>query len=765
MPDPDPSANNVWIKYPPFPAVPKGVTIIPFSKFKENGIRLEALIRPREKSSSSKPTQEQKQGVESGDEDDGLEYLEVDGLGIPTVELKTSHGKDVGKTEAAKKRKINRIREEVRRKEQDRLAKIEKGQAQRREWWEVWEDGEALRLKSYDPRMTRLERLQLATEDFKSGRQWPTALAGLSDIWSHWRIFTGLSKNARPHKQVFPEHTTAATDNIEAKDNPFGDNDGMDDDEDEDDDFGYMGDGAEMAVDESAYTEEGAENSFTNEGDGSTESMRMIKFLNNIEKTTKIFLGPYMRKEGMVWSDKYLTIAPRLLRFYFNFLLRNHVFPEKHHLQGIQASLALIDRAATELPMITGVSRIYPDEIGASAQALWGAKSESFFNCDDAYLFSEPEKDVKMASIEEVDEEEGKGNVIKDGAIIGGGTGRGSGDWGSAATGAWGEAADADGWDKTADVNGRSETTNASGWGDATNASSWGTAAAESASGSSGASVKVTSNGGIKTNRAGGGQVLTTSISTSTSTSNSVPAPTWNFMSSETENGWDDKKKHVEQWETQPHEIHSFLKVFGGPTALPVTHTTGVVECSMRRLVEIVMPSDSPVPPVSPTLKLGPNAKAVEQDLSQRFARATFEPWLDWDPRDECSVSTPRVVGKTSRGAAIDVPLKDRHDHQSLSHTSSFSVNGSSTASNGVKSIAHAKGGRVHDVYKDRIVVLIEKSVAEVLMKGVGMGYGGTWVQIVRQEGQSGGEGGDEDGGYWYMDQLTHVLPSFWCTA
>lgn len=106
------------LTFPPFPPVPEGVTIVPFSKFKERGIQIFA----------------------TGDDDD----VELDGLGIPTVELRAQHGTDVCKTETKRKRRAK--------KAQQILASAVTPAA-RKEWWEQWMVGEDLRVSSdaYNP--------------------------------------------------------------------------------------------------------------------------------------------------------------------------------------------------------------------------------------------------------------------------------------------------------------------------------------------------------------------------------------------------------------------------------------------------------------------------------------------------------------------------------------------------------------------------------------------------------------------------------------
>jgi len=69
--------NAPLIRFPPFPEIPEGVTILPFKGFREHGIQIFTS--------------------EDGEE--------IDGLGIPTVALRIPHDTDECKTDAKKKKK------------------------------------------------------------------------------------------------------------------------------------------------------------------------------------------------------------------------------------------------------------------------------------------------------------------------------------------------------------------------------------------------------------------------------------------------------------------------------------------------------------------------------------------------------------------------------------------------------------------------------------------------------------------------------------
>ncbi|KAJ7062727.1 hypothetical protein C8F01DRAFT_986258 [Mycena amicta] len=60
-----------------------------------------------------------------------------------------------------------------------------------------------------------------------------------------------------------------------------------------------------------------------------------------------------------------------------------------------------------------------------------------------------------------------------------------------------------------------------------------------------------------------------------------------------------------------------------------------------------------------------------------------------------------------------------------------------------------------HDPLKSRITLLVNTSVRRKLL--VGMGLGGTWVQLARVAGE-----GVHGEALWYCDDLNMVLPSYW---
>jgi len=181
-----------------------------------------------------------------------------------------------------------------------------------------------------------------------------------------------------------------------------------------------------------------------------------------------------------------------------------------------------------------------------------------------------------------------------------------------------------------------------------------------------------------------------------------------------------------------------------GPTSLPLTHTTGIVEQSTRRIVRV----DPPRP--SRLLALNaPAAEAVEEDLGCRFARLVLAPWERLDRRtyEAGSDVLPPTVLSTSRG---EVEMEEE--------------SGSESGESAVVILVKA-----HRPWKDEIVVLVDPKLTDILIAG--MGIGAIWVEIVRDKEAEGGSAAPKKKGksrkkevpkYWYMEQVVHQLPSFY---
>ena len=187
----------------------------------------------------------------------------------------------------------------------------------------------------------------------------------------------------------------------------------------------------------------------------------------------------------------------------------------------------------------------------------------------------------------------------------------------------------------------------------------------------------------------------------------------------------------------------SLLSVLG-PTVLPLTHLPGIVERSMRRIVSIARPS--PLVAQSPPLPDGiyePSADAVELELDRRFTKVVLVPMIDWDGGESPVYTRPAILA-TSRGAVV---VQDNQTPASPTQ-----VQGSP---------------QPHNPESDEITLLIDDNVSQIDYLRVGMAIGGTWVQLVRQgepvvAKTKKKKGKSKKSGYWYLDELALIVPSFW---
>ena len=207
-------------------------------------------------------------------------------------------------------------------------------------------------------------------------------------------------------------------------------------------------------------------------------------------------------------------------------------------------------------------------------------------------------------------------------------------------------------------------------------------------------------------------------------------------------------------WNRDPTSLFSLL----GPSAFPLTHTTGIVECSTRRVSAIHFPPNHPKGVPSPSQeKLGraeaeagekldwtPSAYGVEAELDARFAKVILEPW----GREEGDISGPEIWS-TSRGPVID-PKKP---------SKKVPTDTTGTAAR-----------KPHNPLTDSITLLVQPSFAETLALVPGLGLGAMWIEIARQESGAGAAAsggvvhvdGKTPGRFWYHEDVTGIFPSFY---
>ena len=186
-----------------------------------------------------------------------------------------------------------------------------------------------------------------------------------------------------------------------------------------------------------------------------------------------------------------------------------------------------------------------------------------------------------------------------------------------------------------------------------------------------------------------------------------------------------------------------------GPTALPLTHTTGIVEQSTRRIKSVIRPPAVPAKSVAGEGE-GEDPEGVEEELEKRFAKVVLEPWVGDNDSD---IRKP-IIRSTSKGQVY--PGSKMEDGTV------------------VEGDIPPPDAKVHNPLESDITLLVEPSSVDLM--SVGMGILATWIQIVRQEKKQSGSGSSSGGkskkkkkgkskipkGYWYMEELLVTFPSFY---
>lgn len=405
---------------------------------------------------------------------------------------------------------------------------------------------------------------------------------------------------------------------------------------------------------------------------------RLESFLNDPELNMKIFFSSYFREKGLIWSEPRCQATPILISFFLRYLIRSRVFPEPEYERPIKRALEVTELARLELPNSWKMGRAIPDAFSVGCRGLWGSMQPQWV----------PPANPPPASIDEPEvtrqrpdsDADAQGSSSPSVAVADAYADIAAGLNAAPVGGGWGTASDGqdlpvEGWGRSTD-----------GWGDAH------------------ATIPVDVDDDGNPNPVPS-ELLPPIIE--------AAPPTWDL---------------------EPVTLLPLL----GPTALPLTHTTGVVEQSTRRIVRVE-------PPRAPRIlaQSAPLAEAVEEDLACRFARVVLAPWERLDARTYeagSDVLAPTVLS-TSCGAAV---LEE--------------------------DVGEAAVG-AHRPWKDEIGVLVEPKLTDVFVEG--MGLGAIWVEIVRdreaETGAAGPDGSKKGKGkkkevpkYWYMEQLVHQLPSFY---
>ncbi|KAG1720267.1 uncharacterized protein EDB91DRAFT_1178270 [Suillus paluster] len=683
----EPSASDTtatqeipFITFPPFPTLPPGVTLIPFKDFRARGIQLFAE-------------------VVGGTDEDGME---LDGLGIPTVELRVKHLTDECKSNTRKRKRKKKS-----------AATVDGMPARKVPWYEEWEEGEDLRITKgkFDPSVSHADRLFHAANDFRVNRTWPPITSGVNQLWDQFRLYVGLLVNPTGYRKP-----------------------SKDEEADDDDEFGDGASNIEMNAEDTsgqvppskdAQSTYSAELDDHDDDEGNLQARKsdleeqreekLVVFLNDPEKSVTVFLSSYMREQGLIWSERNLINAPHLISFFLNFVLRNRVLSKASHESGIRRALDIVELAKKELPLTYKIGQALPDGFSDGCKECFGRRGGIEWSFEDRQKADDPpasadptitvidqhgaETEIVLPDTEETALKDAiEDNVDMEIQVTGMHTTAPvtnadttapiatatttvppdiwSADTADAVGGGWGATGDTEGWGSVG-----SDGWGAigdGGWGPADDNDEWG--------------------------------------------ADSAPL---SFAPEVTE----------PSWLSPPPSLTSLL----GPTSFPLTHSTGIVESSTRRIKAI-----HPPPKDKAKIK-GDTAEMVEDELERRFARVVMSPW----GREESDIVKPSIR-KTSRGAVV---MPDGE------------VEGSGP-------------GKPHNPYEDDIVLAVEPAVLDML--SLGMGLGGLWVQIVREEvgadkadseapKKSQGKRGkkakgplDElSGNYWYLEELMGIFPSY----
>ena len=214
--------------------------------------------------------------------------------------------------------------------------------------------------------------------------------------------------------------------------------------------------------------------------------------------------------------------------------------------------------------------------------------------------------------------------------------------------------------------------------------------------------------------------------------------------------GWAPVIESTGPWGSNVHGWFGDIKkgVFEvmGPTVFPLTHTTGIVEDSVRRIAKITPPSKSyRSSSSSKKSKRTPHpAEAVEGEFPRRLAQVVMAPYKRNGNHVNSDIVTPSILSD-SRGATTAEPSSPAIDKPGVP--------------------------KPHDPLQDEITVLFDEETAEKLKEG--MGIRGTWVQLVRIDTSNtepepvgmekkGGPGWNgQPTKYWFLGKALANLVSF----
>ncbi|KAJ3801228.1 hypothetical protein GGU11DRAFT_770367 [Lentinula aff. detonsa] len=733
--------------FPPFPPAPDSVEIVPFKFFEENGLKIQ---------------------------NDDYEGPEVDALDIPTVIIEKRHAGDYCKTSSKKT---------VTPQGSDPNGATTSDPPRQRTWLQEWENLSTMKSSErYNQYQNRTDRIHQATRAFNTGRPWPKTDKHIREQWDQFLIYIGILS-------IMPIWRTKQESKELEESNDVGD-----DFEDDEESFQDPLSGAAQDNKKVEMSAEHGERSAYHkkkprprppyeyydkplaEVNGKDDIDQLIReskdrkadnlndFLDDPKESIQIYLSSYMMKQGFHYVDRNLTLLPRLIRFYIKFLLKDEVFNteyESETLASLNEVLIILDLAELELPLTSQINKRLPwnDVFSGGCEELFEVKRKEH----EMSALAWGERNTKSS-----DESEGRVNGVSSTA---------------AATIASTPVPEEP---RTLEVDT-----------DAVSLTS------EQDSDMLETPIQKFDSGTpppvVVSAPEPRGSDESTALNILEPPDAAEPVA-WDIDIDKTKaGGWGTiEHKDVDDdlwgggeraiWEVPPAPT---LFPILGPTALPLTHTSGIVEWSMRRIRSIVHPSDVSATVTSSKISNGPSAEAVEADLSSRLSKVVMGPWLNWDtagPGEE-DTSLPQIKGP-SRGRVV-VYEKGQgvmYEYDSDVRSNIFA------AALGTNDIGSTGQAPAHDPLNHSITLLVEPESAKLMR--VGMGLGATWVQIARQTDlrseqevieidTNGVEGkavdmnahtadasGTNDLDFfrsgerlWYMSHLLVVLPSYYILA
>ncbi|KAF9228976.1 hypothetical protein BS17DRAFT_745166 [Gyrodon lividus] len=547
--------------------------------------------------------------IEAGEE------VEVDGFaGLPTVKV-------LNEVEASQKRKKSKKHRTAGRTMDPNGRLIP--------WWQEWEEGEVFRTTSItsDSNMSYVDRVYQAADDFRVGRPWPEIALGVRVIWDHFRLYVGMLSSIPIYKKT--------------KGSRKGQVDGPNncDEASDDEDDAPRAKQANVAIVQD-YLEQTSHpgKQFEPNADGSTAEVQLLcAFIDDMEKTVKVFLSSHMRDSGLIWTERNLLIAPTVLHFFLRFMLRNGVFADSpEHVDNLRRAAAVAELARKELPLTAILGQILPGKFDLACKECWGTKGNlSIQVCatppkvDDIQTYGYISSRNLVNSAFETELEEHDVEVVPSDVVLDSITARQA-------------------LEDNLDTDDTIPVTNIPVAGDP-----W-TAA-----------------------------ILAEEYTTSSWTD--VPVP-------------------------------SLIEILG-PTVLPLTFSTGIVEFSTRRIRSIIPPG------------VNPTSSSVEEELERRFSRVVMDPWVHSESEETPDFQKP-VIAPGSNEAVV----------------AEFTPDGTEVI----------EAEDPYHPYNDEVTVLVDQTTMEKL--GIGMGLCGTWVQI-SHDGELKKHPRES---YWYIEDLVASFPSFY---